>query len=1164
MTISKSWFSYLTRAFALSLCTALLLSFVSCSDSSTSQDPKVKIILDANGGSFSETIGKTETTKTLLIKKNQASKLSTADELGRSRENHNFTGWAKSQQGTVEYDDGADITSSTDLTLYAQWEAVNSTYTVKHLLQNLQDDEYTEDEEAAEQKTGTYGTQTAAVAKTYEGFTAQTFEQATIQADGSTVVEIYYDRNTYTLSYSSEYGDEPKAKTVKYGYVLTAEDLPDLTQTNYSFNGWVYENTSIEAGYTVTGAITLTALWDEIIASYTVKHLLQNLADDSYTEDEEAAEPKSGKSGTKTSAAAKTYEGFTAKTFEQATIQADGSTVVEIHYDRNTYTLSYSSEYGDAPSSKPVKYGYVLTAADLPDLTQTNYSFKGWVFDGASIAAGYTVKKAITLTAQWDEIIATYTVKHLRQNLQNDSYTEDSTEQKSGKSGTKTSAAAKTYEGFTAKSFTQATIQADGTTVIEIYYDRKTYTISYSSTYGEPPVSKPVKYEYVLTAADFRERAQTGKSVKGGGRRSAPNKAGYTVKKAITLTAQWDEIIASYTVKHLLQNLQNDGYTEKATEQKSGKSGTKTSAAAKTYEGFTAKSFTQATIQADGSTVVEIHYDRNTYTISYSSEYGDAPTSKTVKYGYILTAADLPDLTQTNYSFNGWLLAGVSITAGYTVKTDITLAALWDEIIATYTVKHLLQNLQDDNYTEKAAEPKSGKSGTKTSAAAKSYEGFTAKSFTQATIQADGSTVIEIYYDRNTYTLSYSSTYGEPPASKPVKYGYVLTAADLPVLTQKYYSFKGWLLDGASITAGYTVKKDITLTAQWEVAASTYFVTKENISEVIAELTEDSTIVLTGELSDSDLTAIATAIKNSTYKVNLDLSQTTELTSIPDSTFRDCSKLSGITIPDSVTSIGNNAFYRCRSLSSVTIPDSVTSINLGTFYGCSALSLVTIPDSVTYIGNEAFYCCISLSSVTIPDSVTIIGYYAFEGCSKLSSVTIPDSVTAIGISAFLHCPRLESINVDSNNAKYFSIDGVLFNKNATALITYPAAKQSAAYTIPDSVTSIKGNAFYGCTSLSSVTIGDYVTTIGDYAFENCSSLSSVTIPDSVTSIGSIAFRGCSKLTSISFIDPTTWYRTTSSTNWNKKTGGTLTDVSDAATNATYFKNTYKNYYWYKL
>ncbi len=259
MTISKSWFSYLTRVFALFLCSALLLSFVSCSDSSTSQDPKVKIILDANGGSFSETTGKTETTKTLLIKKNQTSKLSTADELGLSRENHNFTGWAKSQQGTVEYNDGADITSSTDLTLYAQWEAVNTTYTVKHLLQNLQDDEYTED--STEQESGKSGTKTSAAAKSYEGFTAKSFAQATIQADGSTVVEIYYDRKTYTVSYSSTYGEPPASKPVKYGYVLETEDIPDLSETNYSFKGWYADGISIAEGYIVKKDITLTAQW---------------------------------------------------------------------------------------------------------------------------------------------------------------------------------------------------------------------------------------------------------------------------------------------------------------------------------------------------------------------------------------------------------------------------------------------------------------------------------------------------------------------------------------------------------------------------------------------------------------------------------------------------------------------------------------------------------------------------------------------------------------------------------------------------------------------------------------------------------------------------------------------------------------------------------------
>ena len=500
-----------------------------------------------------------------------------------------------------------------------------------------------------------------------------------------------------------------------------------------------------------------------------------------------------------------------------------------------------------------------------------------------------------------------------------------------------------------------------------------------------------------------------------------------------------------------------------------------------------------------------------------------------------------------------------------------------------------------------------------------------------------------------------------------------------------------------------------------------YTATRENYSSVVASLTQYSTIVLTGELSDSDLASIATAIENSSYKVNLDLSLTTGLTSIPDSTFRDCLKLSGITIPDSVTSIGRYAFYGCKSLSSVNIPDTVTYIRDYAFYDCTSLSSVTIPDSVTYIAGSTFYNCTSLSSVTIPYSVTYIYNYAFYGCTSLSSVTfncpitfditqgfehrfdsnsvnivnsvnIGVSVTSIDSGAFYVFKSLTDISVDSNNAYYSSIDGVLFNKDASTLIRYPAGKQSATYTIPDSVTSIDSEAFYqcsslssvtipdsvtsigsstfpGCTSLSSVTIPDSVTSIGSSTFYNCTSLSSVTIPDSVTSIGVDAFHGCtslssvtipdsvtsiasrafavctslatitvdsnnanyssidgvmfnkdataiisypagkqsaayiipdsvtsigsyafysctslssvtipdsvtsicdyafmdcSKLTSISFIDTTTWYRTNSSTNWNQKTGGTLTDVNDAAANVTYFKNTYKYYYWYKL
>ena len=222
------------------------------------------------------------------------------------------------------------------------------------------------------------------------------------------------------------------------------------------------------------------------------------------------------------------------------------------------------------------------------------------------------------------------------------------------------------------------------------------------------------------------------------------------------------------------------------------------------------------------------------------------------------------------------------------------------------------------------------------------------------------------------------------------------------------------------------------------------------------------------------------------------------VTSIDDETFYGCSSLTSITIPNSVTSIGNYAFYGCSSLTSVTIPNSVTSIGSYAFYGCSSLTSVTIPNSVTSIGDYTFYGCSSLTSINIPDSIASIGSYAFRGCSSLTSIKIPKSVVRIDSSAF-SSSGLASITVDSRNLEYSSVDGVLFNKNKTQLVTHPAGK-GISYSIPNGVTSISSYAFSGCSSLTSVTIPDGVTSIEPYAFQNCSRLASIAIPASVTTI----------------------------------------------------------------
>ncbi|MDR3012752.1 MAG: leucine-rich repeat domain-containing protein [Chitinispirillales bacterium] len=222
--------------------------------------------------------------------------------------------------------------------------------------------------------------------------------------------------------------------------------------------------------------------------------------------------------------------------------------------------------------------------------------------------------------------------------------------------------------------------------------------------------------------------------------------------------------------------------------------------------------------------------------------------------------------------------------------------------------------------------------------------------------------------------------------------------------------------------------------------------------------------------------------------------------------------ITSVVIEDGVTAIGGHAFRDFVSLTSVTLPNSLILIMANAFQNCSSLTSVTIPNSVRNIFNHVFSGCANLASVTIGDNVIFIGASAFEN-TALTSVTIPDSVQIISGGVFEGCNALTAINVGSGNPEYASVDGVLFYKNMSALIHYPANRPATSYNIPADVTSIYGNAFLNCSNLTSVTIPSGATEIGGYAFAGCAALTTVDIPNSVTEIGASAFAG-SGLTSV--------------------------------------------------
>jgi hypothetical protein len=286
--------------------------------------------------------------------------------------------------------------------------------------------------------------------------------------------------------------------------------------------------------------------------------------------------------------------------------------------------------------------------------------------------------------------------------------------------------------------------------------------------------------------------------------------------------------------------------------------------------------------------------------------------------------------------------------------------------------------------------------------------------------------------------------------------------------------------------------------------------------------------VYTIALNVNDITGIGDMLKNYECFFILDISGST-ITTIPDSAFYSCGQLLGIIIPDSVISIGERAFYDCWNLTNITIPNSVTYIGNYALSACTSLSAINVAvdnsayieqDGILYNKNKtkliSYPAGKTTSSFSIPNSVTAIGERAFASCVKLTSITIPNSVTSIGNAPFSNCTSLTVINVDSGSINYSSDQGVLYNKNKTMLIAYPAGKSASSFNIPNGVTAIGERAFASCVKLTSITIPNSVTSIGIGAFSGCVNLTSIIIPNSVTSIENGAFSLCNGLISVTF------------------------------------------------
>lgn len=389
---------------------------------------------------------------------------------------------------------------------------------------------------------------TEALPKSYTGFSSQPFEQQSIETDGSTVIKIYYNRNDVTLTISIGDGmwnylqkkqddsiqedNTNRIFTKKYGS-LTASDIADLfasagkkscVLTKFILSDG--SNISVLPDSFPANDETYTAVWEEgKPANYKVIHHFEKIeCTDSTVESDENYEVNSDLTNimqgvpemeTETQSCVASIPGFTAKPHSEQEISSAGSTVVNIFYVRNPYTITISTDEGlwnydewkadksnvtqnTAPKSLNGKFGWTIDWTVLSSLKKTGMNLVSLKND----VTGESVKleklpdsipaMSLSYTAQWNKKSdVPYEVKFLTEKADStdsedtNNYVVHSYDRSlSGTPEYFTEAVAKEIPGFTAKEIVQEEIKEDGTTVVKVYYVRNSYKITFDLNGG--------------------------------------------------------------------------------------------------------------------------------------------------------------------------------------------------------------------------------------------------------------------------------------------------------------------------------------------------------------------------------------------------------------------------------------------------------------------------------------------------------------------------------------------------------------------------------------------------------------------------------------------------------------------------------------------------------
>lgn len=773
-----------------------------------------------------------------------------------TRQGYTFKCWSRDQDGLYKYIVPGTMPDKfygeNSLTLYACWEANRDTpFTVNHYQKQL-DGKYKQVKNY--QLTGTtnyhiYSFYRDKVAKKYEGFQPGRYDRKlTIAPDGSTVVNVYYDRYAYNTNWVC-YDDKLICTYTTYEAKVYA---PDVSREGYEFAGWYADEAlTQEVDFGSKNAPTAPAKTVSYYAKWQgVENTITFVSNGG-----SAVENATGITGETIAAPAEpsrtgyAFAGWYSdqnctKKWDFGSDTVPGAMTLYAGWTPAQYIVTFDANGGTVKTaSKSVTYTEVY--GELPTPTRQGYDFLGWFTaqtDGAQVREDdrVTITAGQTLYAHWTEGAANYTVKHYQQNIEDNKYTEVEADRQtlSGITNGSTAAAAKQYDGFTAQAVTQKTVEADGSTVIEIKYDRIKYTVKWMN--GETVLkTEAVKYgASPAYSGATPERTETGHTFTFTGWNAAADGSGAALTAETTVTddviwyAQFSDSLNTYTIEY--RNVK-DAANNNPVSYTYGTAVTLTdlSKTGYTFGGWfdnancTGSAVTAISATETGNKTFYALWTANTYTVSFDANGGDVtPASMTVTYNGDYSG--LPTLTRTGYTFDGWYTSqtgGEKVTASTKVQitADQTLCAHW-------TVKSYTITFNTDGGS--AVDPITQDYGTAiVKPADPTRTGYTFTGWNEpipATMPAENLT-ITARWTANTYTVTFT-VYGGTltgDATKKVTYGQPY--GELPTATPSNDTmvFLGWFtgtVGGEKVTADTTVQitKDQTLFACWQNVDTPY------------------------------------------------------------------------------------------------------------------------------------------------------------------------------------------------------------------------------------------------------------------------------------------------------------------------------------------------------